>query len=377
MYIGLAAYYQARNITNFAQLARSFKLPDPLEATMISRIIAALMILLLSSCTTTQVANDSIPTSYFDHSGRDDVLSGGVKLIPIETPKGNFNVWTRRVGNNPAIKVLLLHGGPGGSSDFMSVFDSFFPAAGIEYYHYDQLGSFRSDKPDEPDLWETGRFVGEVEQVRIALGLDSSNFYLWGQSWGGLLAMEYALAHQDNLKALVISNMVSSIPAYNEYANQVFKSQMDPDVLAELKAFEAAEDYHNPRYMKLLLEHHYVQHVVRIPLEEWPDAVNLGFARLNTDVYIPMQGPSELGASGKLLNWDRSSDLNQIRVPTLTIGASHDTMDPKHMEWMAGEVQNGRYHHCPNGGHAAQFDDSEVYFEGLIRFIRDVDAGRF
>lgn len=317
----------------------------------------------------------TVLASYFDSSGRADVLSGGVRMIPIETPKGTFKVWTRRVGNNPTIKVLLLHGGPGGSSDFMSVFDSFFPAAGIEYYHYDQLGSFMSDKPSEPELWELPRFVDEVEQVRVALGLDASNFYLWGQSWGGILAMEYALAHQMNLKALVISNMMSSVPAYNAYASNVFESQMDPAVLAELKDFEAAEDFANPRYTELLFEHHYRHHVLRMPPAEWPDAVQLAFAHLNTDVYIPMQGPSELGASGKLKLWDRSADLGQIRVPTLTIGATHDTMDPQHMEWMATQVQQGRYHHCPNGSHLSQFDDSEIYFQGLIGFLKEVDAG--
>lgn len=257
----------------------------------------------------------------------------------------------------------------------MSVFDSFFPAAGIEVYHYDQLGSFMSDKPSEPELWELPRFVDEVEQVRVALGLDASNFYLWGQSWGGILAMEYALAHQQNLKALVISNMMSSVPAYNAYASKVFESQMDPAVLAELKAFEAAEDFANPRYTELLFEHHYRHHVLRMPPAEWPDAVQLAFAHLNTDVYIPMQGPSELGASGKLKFWDRSVDLGQIRVPTLTIGATHDTMDPQHMEWMATQVQQGRYHHCPNGSHLSQFDDSGAYFQGLIGFLKEVDAG--
>ena len=319
---------------------------------------------------------DTVPASYFDHTGREDILSGGVRMIPIETSKGTFKVWTRRVGNNPTIKVLLLHGGPGSNSDFMAVFDSFFPAAGIEYYHYDQLGSFMSDKPDEPELWDLARFVDEVEQVRRALGLDASDFYLWGQSWGGMLAIEYALAHQDNLKALIISNMVSSVPSYNDYAAKMFESQMDPQVLSELKAFEAAEDYLNPRYRELLLEHHYRHHILRMPPAEWPDAVKLGLARLNTDIYIPMQGPSELGASGKLRDWDRSADLNRIHVPTLTIGATHDTMDPQHMEWMAGQVQNGRYHHCPSGSHCAQFDDSAIYFDGLIQFIKDVDEQR-
>jgi proline iminopeptidase len=189
--------------------------------------------------------------------------------------------------------------------------------------------------------------------------------------------MEYALKYQDNLKALVISNMMASIPAYNAYADQVFKTEMDPAVLAELKAFEAAKDYHNPRYMELLFEHHYVKHVLRMPVDEWPDAVNLAFEHMNPDVYIPMQGPSELGASGKLANWDRTADIHEIRVPTLVIGAKYDTMDPEHMEWIAGEVQNGRFLLCPNGSHCAMYDDRETYFPGLIQFLRDVDAGGF
>ena len=137
---------------------------------------------------------------YYDNSGRADVLSGGVRLIPIETPIGTFRVWTKRVGNNPTMKVLLLHGGPGATHEYLEAFDSYLPGAGIEYYYYDQLGSAFSDQPDKPALWELPRFVDEVEQVRQALGLDASNFYLYGQSWGGILAIEYALAHQENLK---------------------------------------------------------------------------------------------------------------------------------------------------------------------------------
>ena len=100
-----------------------------------------------------------------------------------------------------------------------------------------------------------------------------------------------------------------------------------------------------------------------------------GFTKINPNVYIPMQGPSELGASGKLVDWDRTGDLSSINVPTLVIGAEYDTMDPKHMEWMAGEIPNGRYLYCPQGSHLAQYDDQVTYFEGLIRFIQDVDSG--
>ena len=130
------------------------------------------------------------------------MLSGGVRLIPMTTPKGTFRVWTKRVGNNPTIKVLLLHGGPGATHEYFEAFDSYFPAAGIEYYYYDQLGSAYSDQPDEPELWELPRFVDEVEQVRQALGLDQDNFYLLGHSWGGMLAIEYALKYQQHLKGL-------------------------------------------------------------------------------------------------------------------------------------------------------------------------------
>jgi proline iminopeptidase len=315
-------------------------------------------------------------SQYLDYSSRDDRLSGGVKMIPIDTPKGTFRVWTKRTGNNPRIKVLLLHGGPGATHEYLEAVDSYFPAAGIEFYYYDQLGSVYSDQPDEPDLWEIPRFVDEVEQVRRALGLNRENFYLYGQSWGGILAMEYALAHQEHLKALIISNMMASAPRYGEYARDVLMPEIDPAVLAEIQAYEAAGDYENPRFMELLQEHHYVNHVLRMPTEEWPEPVKRGFAHINQSIYIPLQGPSELGIKGKLEHWDRTADLKEITVPTLVIGARYDTMDPKHMEEMAASLPNGRYLYCPRGSHMAMYDDQEVYFEGLIRFIKDVDARR-
>jgi proline iminopeptidase len=316
------------------------------------------------------------PDGYFDNSGRDDVLSGGVRLIPIQTPKGDFRVWTRRVGNNPRVKVLLLHGGPGATHEYFAACDSYFPAAGIEYYYYDQLGSAYSDQPDDPDLWQIPRFVDEVEQVRRALGLDDNNFYLLGHSWGGMLAIEYALEHQQHLKGLVVSNMMSSGPAYNAYAERELMPAMDQDALAEIKSLEAANALDAPRYMELLMEHHYVHHVLRMPAAEWPDPVNRAFAAINQSIYVPMQGPSELGAGGVLLRWDRTADLARILVPTLVIGARHDTMDPAYMEMMAGKFPHGTYLLCPNGSHMAMYDDQVTYFNGLLDFIRHVDRDR-
>ena len=342
---------------------------------MIRTVFLAATVLGIAACAK-PAPPEPMKSAYHDNTGRDDVLSGGVKMIPITTPKGTFKVWTKRVGNNPTIKVLLLHGGPGFTHEYFEAFDSYFPGAGIEYYYYDQLGSYYSDQPAEPSLWDLPRFVEEVEQVRVALGLNQDNFYLLGQSWGGLLAIEYALKYQQNLKGLIVSNMMSSIPAYVEYAEKVLMPAMDPKVLAELKSIEAKKDYANPRYMELLIPNHYQLHILRMPPDQWPDPVNRAFKHVNQAVYVPMQGPSELGASGTLAKWDRSHDLGQISVPTLIIGAKHDSMDPKHMKWMSEQFPKGRYLECPNGSHMAMYDDQQTYFPGLIRFITDVNEGK-
>ena len=350
---------------------------------MMVRVVVAVAVAGLVGCSAPppQTAAPSAATSanaYLDYSGRDDVLSGGVKMIPISTPKGMFKVWTKRIGNNPKIKVLLLHGGPAATHEYLEAFDSYFPGAGIEYYFYDQLGSAYSDQPKEPSLWEVDRFVEEVEQVRQALGLTPDNFYLVGHSWGGLLATEYALKYQKNLKGLVISNMMASVPAYTEYAEKVLAPAMDQKALAEIRKFEAAKDYQNPRYTELVVANFYVDHILRMPPDQWPEPVNRSFAHINQSIYIPLQGPSELAVRGaKLEKWDRSADLSTIMVPTLVVGARYDTMDPKYMEMMSKQMKKGRYLYCPNGSHLAMYDDQKTYFTGLVQFIKDVDSGKF
>ena len=132
---------------------------------------------LLTSCNQKQEAKTETKSAYLDYSNSDDQFTGGIKMIPITTPKGTFKVWTKRVGNNPKIKVLLLHGGPGGTHEFFECFDGYFPNEGIEYIYYDQLDSYYSDKPNDSTLWTTEHFVEEVEQVRIALKLDKDNFF--------------------------------------------------------------------------------------------------------------------------------------------------------------------------------------------------------
>ena len=339
-------------------------------------------IFIIQGCSNTEQNSNNetkVNFNYLDYSNRDDQFTGGIKMISISTLKGDFKVWTKRVGNNPKIKVLLLHGGPGATHELFESFDGYFPNEGIEYIYYDQLGSYYSNQPNDTSLWTVERFVEEVEQVRKALQLDNNNFYLLGQSWGGILAMEYALKYQENLKGLIISNMMASVPDYNKYAQEVLGPQMSPEILEEIQEMEANNDFDNPRYMELLFKHYYTEHLLRMPIEEWPESFNRTFKHLNPDVYVYMQGYSEFGMTGNatLMNWDRKSDLSKITVPTLIIGSKHDTMDPEHMEWMSREVQNGRFLYCPNGSHMVQYDDQKVYFPGLVKFICDVDKGEF
>ena len=337
------------------------------------KLLYLLLFVLLISCRTEVKVDDG--KIVYNDLGETGVKSGGIKMIPIHG--GKYKVWTKRMGNNPKIKVLLLHGGPAFTHEYFESFDSFFPKEGIEYYYYDQLGSYYSDQPTDTSLWNLPRFVEEVEEVRQALGLDSTNFFLYGNSWGGILAMEYALKYQQNLKGLIISNMMASAPEYGQYANDVLAKQFDPKVLEEVRAIEAKKDFNNPRYMELLLPNFYTKHLCRFPVEQWPEPVNRAFKHFNQTIYVMMQGPSEFGVSGKLEKWDIKARLPEITVPTLTVGATHDTMDPKHMEWMSTQVKHGRFLLCPEGSHMSMWDDQEHFFPGLIQFLKDVDSGSF
>ncbi|MEO6611765.1 MAG: proline iminopeptidase-family hydrolase [Chitinophagaceae bacterium] len=320
------------------------------------------------------VGGGTMPVAEYFNYGDSAVQSAGVKMIRIQTPVGEFKVWTKRFGNNSRIKILLLHGGPAMTHEYMECFESFFPKEGFEFYEYDQLGSYYSDQPKDSSLWTTERFVEEVEQVRKAIGADSSNFYVLGNSWGGILAMEYALKYQKNIKGLIVANMVASAPEYGKYAKEVLAPQFDRGVLKEIEAIEAKGDFSNPRYMELLIPHFYHQHLCR--LEEWPDGFNRALKHVNGEIYTMMQGPSEFGISGRLAHWDIKNRLKEIKVPTLMVGAKYDTMDPKAMEEQSKMVQHGHYLYCPNGSHLSMWDDQQVFMKGVIQFINDVDTGK-
>lgn len=312
-----------------------------------------------------QQKSTNLPTS------GDSVQTGGVKMVNINTPVGKFKVWTKTFGKNPRIKLLLLHGGPAVSHEYMECFESFMPKEGFELIEYDQLGSHYSDQPADSSLWTVPRFVEEVEQVRKALNLDSSNFYLLGHSWGGMLAMDYALKYQHNLKGLIISNFMASMPAYEKY-NAILRSKMDKGLVEKLRSYEDKGLYTDSTYQALVFQNYYLEHLCR--LSPWPEPLSRAFRHINNVIYVMMQGPSEFKTGGRLINWDRSKELKKITVPTLVIGAKYDTMDPEYMKWMSTQVKNGEFLYCPNGSHLSMYDDQQNYMNGVIKFIKQVDA---
>ena len=262
------------------------------------------------------------------------VKTGGARAIPIDG--GKYRVWVKRVGTGP-IHMLTLHGGPGATHEYFECFEDFLPQAGVTFWYYDQLGSGFSDQPDDASLWTVDRFRDEVEQVRAALSLE--NFYLFGQSWGGMLGIEYALKYQKHLKGLVISNMTASIPSYMAYAAKL-RAALPADVIAVLDKYEKKGEYEAPEYQETMMKQVYSRHVCR--LDPWPEPLDRCFKHFNMKVYNTMQGPNEFVVTGNFKDWDRWKDLPKITVPTLLIGAKYDTMSVEDIRSIAASVLRHR-----------------------------------
>lgn len=312
-----------------------------------------------------ETAQSAEPLQAADALNPGGIRVAGIRMIPVCS--GKYKVWTKRMGSGP-LKVLLLHGGPAFTHDYLEAMESFLPQAGIEMYYYDQLGCGNSDIPDDPALWTLPRYLSEVEEVRRGLGLE--HFVLYGQSWGGILAIEYALNYQQHLRGLVISNMCAGTQAYLKRTAALKVKILSPESLAHFNALEAAKDYDNPEYMRIAMEELYSNMICRT--QPWPEPVTRAFRLANMKIYNQMQGKSELEVTGNLKDWERWDRLHEIRVRTLTMGATYDEMDPADMVRMAKMMPNAVSAICPNGSHLALWDDQEVYFAHLLRFLKSL-----
>ena len=288
----------------------------------------------------------------------------------IITLSSGYHVWTRKEGQGP-IKILLLHGGPGMTHEYLEPFSKFISGKPIQIIYYEQLGSFYSDQPDNSKLWTIDRFCKEVEEIRQAYRLD--DFYLYGQSWGGILAMEYAYRYPQHLKALISSNMIDDMSDYDPYFNSLRDSK-DPLSQKEInfmKEKEGEGKFSDPDYIKLVMKFY---HRYMCRLHPWPGIVVRSVTRANGQVASTLTGGNLFQVGGLLKNWSIRDRLKDIHIPTLLLGARYDTMNPDVIRDMVGRFPNAQAFICPNGSHLSILDDQKNYFQAINKFLNKIQG---
>lgn len=282
----------------------------------------------------------------------------------IDVPGGK--VWYQVVGEG-GIPLLCLHGGPGMSHDYIATLADLADRRTVVFY--DQLGCGRSDRPDDPSLWTMERSVVEVAAVREALGLE--RMHLFGNSWGGWLALQYVLDRQPALVSLTISSSPPSVERAVREMNEL-RRRLPADVQRVLDDHEARHFFDCPEYTAAIMVF-YKRHLCR--LEAWPEGVEQamgpGFGR---GPYLTMWGPSEFGpVIGNLAGWDITDRLGEIRVPTLLTVGRHDEMWPSHMADMQARIPGSELVIFENSSHMAFVEEHEAYIATMNRFLDRVE----
>jgi proline-specific peptidase len=289
-------------------------------------------------------------------------------------PFRGYRTWYRIVGEREQagkLPVLLLHGGPGATHDYLESLET-LAETGRRAIFYDQLGCGRSDLPDDVSLFTVETFVDEVGAVRDELGLD--RIHLFGSSWGGMLAMEYALTQPSGLESLILASSPSSIPQWVAETAKL-RARLPTDVQETLRRHEEAGTTDDPEYEEACLPF-YKRHVCR--LEEWPASVLRSFQFLaeNGLVYRTMNGPSEFHVTGTLRNWDITGRLGEIRVPTLVVTGQHDEATPEINRTVSGAIPRAESVIYPGASHMAHVEDTEGYVRLLDDFMTRVETGK-
>ena len=298
----------------------------------------------------------------------------GTKIITLDN---GYHLWTNTLGEGN-IHLLALHGGPGGNHEYWEDAAEQLKKQGlnVQVTMYDQLGSLYSDQPDfsDPEIAKKyltyEYFLDEVDEVREKLGLD--NFYLIGQSWGGLLVQEYAVKYGQHLKGAIISSMVDEIDEYVDRVNELREKTLSPEAVAFMKECEAKNDYSNPKYQEYVqvMNEQYVDRKQPSKLYHLKD---LG----GTAVYNVFQGDNEFVITGKLKDWHFRDQLKNIKVPTLITFGEHETMPIETAKTMNNLIPNSQLVTTPDGGHHHMVDNPDVYYKHLADFIRNVENNTF
>jgi L-proline amide hydrolase len=261
-------------------------------------------------------------------------------------PFRSFRTWHRVVGDPGLpgrLPVLVLHGGPGSAHDALEGLGA-LSAQGRRVVFYDQLGSGESDRPDDPSLWTVETFVDQLRSVRDGLGLDE--IHLFGSSWGGMLALEYALTQPDGLASLVLNSTPTSAPRWAAET-------------AELAAGLDEQEFRR-------------RHIIRLDPE--PEVVGRARTKFGKQVYETMWGPNEFTVTGTLKDWDVIGRLGEIRVPTLLTSGRHDECTPSLVEPLHDGIEGSEWVIFENSAHMAYLEEPERYLQVVGEFLQRVEA---
>jgi proline iminopeptidase len=279
---------------------------------------------------------------------------------------GDGRVWYESAGEGLRT-LLLLHGGPGGNSEDLAPFLD-LAALGFRVVRYDQLGSWRSDQPDDVSLWQAPRFVDEVDRVREAL--DLGPMHLLGQSWGAFLALEYALHHQEHLRGLVIASGAASTRECVAGMN-AWKRELPAEAQAVMARHEAAGEYDHPDYVAAV-DLLYRRNFCRV--WPYPEPLARAMEHMAMPVYTTMWGPNEFTCTGNLITWDRTDRLHEITVPTLITAGEYDEVHPDCARTLHEGIRGSQLEIFAGCGHAVPLEAPERYRDVLLRFLDEVDG---
>jgi proline-specific peptidase len=285
-------------------------------------------------------------------------------------PFRGFETWYRIVGEHEQapgkLPLLCLHGGPGFTHDYLESLEEMVHT-GRRVVFYDQLGAGNSDRPSNPEMWTVELFLDELAIVRGALGLD--RVHLFGSSWGGMLAMEYALTGPHGLASLVLASSPASIPLWAEETARL-RSELPEEVRATLDEHEEAGTLDDPAYEEATMAF-YRRHVCRS--DPWPDGLNRAFAKFNPEVYNTMQGPNEFKITGTLKDWDITERLGEIRVPTLVTSGRYDECTPRIAEAVHRAIPGSEWVVFEESSHTAFSEERGRYMHVLDDFLTRVE----
>lgn len=286
-------------------------------------------------------------------------------------PYAGGETWYRIVGDGEEpgkLPLLCLHGGPGAPHDYLEPLEQ-LAATGRRVVFYDQIGCGRSWVEKPAELWTVELFVAEVQAVRDALGLDRT--HVFGSSWGGMLAMEYALTRPAGLASLVLSSSPASIPLWEEETGRL-RRELPAEVQAVLDEHEQAGTLDSPEYEAATMEF-YKRHVCRI--DPFPDFVRRTFDGLaaHPDVYLTMQGPNEFVITGTLRTWNITGRLGEIAVPTLITAGAHDEFTPLQAKHLNDGIEGSELVTFESSSHMQFVEEPERYRDLAAAFLDRVE----